>query len=376
MLMETFRQMVNNCIRIGLRYNVSSMKHLCNLTYKQLDSYRVLTYYKLCASSHAAGILANRKKSLKRGLNPREPYAKRAFLVSCYGFKIVDGVLKVPLGDRRYFHIPLNDYLRKTLSDRALHIHSFTLTADAISVCYSKEVAIIECIDVSGIDRNLRNITVGSSKEMIHYDLSKTIDIIENTRSIIRSFKRNDARIGRKLCRKYGKRRKQRVSQLLHMVTKAIVQRARQKKVAIAFEDIRHIRSLYQRGNNQGRAYRGQLNSWSFAEVKRQIEYKATWEGVPVIQLTKGETRCTSQLCPRCGEKITQVDRRMRQLWCHQCKKWMDRDIAAAMNLSMKGLQRFCSSKGLAGESMKGNLERDPVILRVDASKLVYRAKR
>jgi hypothetical protein len=51
----------------------------------------------------------------------------------------------------------------------------------------------------------------------------------------------------------------------------------------------------------------------------------------------------------------------------------MDRDVVAAMNISIKGLARFASSQGLAGEAMKGNLERDPVILRVDASKLSFR---
>jgi putative transposase len=112
------------------------------------------------------------------------------------------------------------------------------------------------------------------------------------------------------------------------------------------------------------------MNSWSFAEIKRQIEYKAAWEGVPIIQLSVSETRGTSQLCPRCGKKITQVDRLTTQLWCDQCKKWMDRDIVAAMNLSIKGLARFASSKGLAGEAMKGNVEKEPLTLRVDASKL------
>jgi putative transposase len=102
------------------------------------------------------------------------------------------------------------------------------------------------------------------------------------------------------------------------------------------------------------------MNSWSFAEIKCQIEYKAAWEGIPIIQLSRLETRGTSQLCPRCGKKITQVDR--RQLWCYQCKKWMDRDVVAAMNISIKGL---------AGEAMvQESCMKEPVILKVDASKL------
>jgi hypothetical protein len=51
----------------------------------------------------------------------------------------------------------------------------------------------------------------------------------------------------------------------------------------------------------------------------------------------------------------------------------MDRDVVGAMNTSIKGLARFASSQGLAGEAMKGNVEKEPLILRVDASKLSFR---
>jgi putative transposase len=371
--METFRQMVNDCIQIGLGNNVSTMKKLSILTYHQLSIYDITSYYKLCAISHAAGILANRKKSLQRGRIPRDPYARRLFLVSSYGFKVVDGILKVPLGSRQYFDIALNNHAKSILSDSTLEIRSFTLTINAVSICYSKEVQPIEVRTLVGIDRNLRNLTVGNLQNIVQYDLSKAVDVAENTRSITRSFKRNDVRIRKRLYSKYGTRRKNRIAQLLHRVSKAVVQKAKQEKSAIVFEDIRQIRQLYQRGNYQGRAYRGRMNGWSFAEIKRQIEYKAAWDGVPVIKLSIKDTRGTSQLCPRCGKMITQVDRKTRQLWCDQCKRWMDRDVVAAMNTSIRGLARFASSQGLAGEAMKGNLERDPVILRVDASKLTFR---
>jgi putative transposase len=116
------------------------------------------------------------------------------------------------------------------------------------------------------------------------YDLSKAIDISENTRSILRSFKRNDVRMRGKLFRKYGTRRKRRVSHLLHRLTRAIIQQTKKNKSAIAFEDIRHIRRMYRKGNYQGRNFRGRMSAWSFAEVKRQIEYKAAWEGVPAVE--------------------------------------------------------------------------------------------
>lgn len=371
--METFRQMVNDCIRIGLENDVSTRIKLTKLCYHELVKYDVYSVYKICAISHAAGILANRKTSIRRGLEPRQPYAKRPLLATYMGFKIADGILKVPLGHRQYFDIPLNSYIKSILSDTSLRVRSITLTASkAVSICISKEVAEIECTNIEGVDRNLRNLTVGNCQQVKQYDLLKAVNVAENTRSIVRSFKRNDVRIRRRLYAKYGSRRKNRVNQLLHHISKAVVQNARVNNTAIVFEDIRYIRRLYQRGNYQGRTSRDRLNGWSFAEIKQLITYKAQWKGVPIIQLSVSETRGTSQLCPRCGKKITQADRKTRQLWCAECKKWMDRDVVATMNLSIKGRSRFERSQGAAGEAMKGN-PTTPVILRIDAAKLCLR---
>jgi putative transposase len=175
---------------------------------------------------------------------------------------------------------------------------------------------------------------------------------------------------------KYGRRRNERVKQLIHRVTKDIVQNARTKKQVVVFEEIRGIRKLYRRGNGQGTNYRSKMNSWPFYEVKRQIEYKAAWEGVPVIVLSKSETKGTTMDCPRCGERLQWAARgdmeHYRQLWCEVCKRWIDRDLCAVLNISRRGWVRFAQSeKGEAGEAMVQEREgRDPLILKVDASKL------
>ena len=79
--------MVNESIRIGLANNLSSLRRLSLLSYNELAQYDSPSCYKLCAISRAAGILAARKKSLRRGFPSRTPYAVRQQLVSCYGFK-------------------------------------------------------------------------------------------------------------------------------------------------------------------------------------------------------------------------------------------------------------------------------------------------
>ena len=367
-LMETFRYMVNHCIRIGLQNDCSTLKRLSNLAYHELEEYQMPSYYKLNAISKACGILTNRKHSIRRGNYTKNPYMRKGILTSCYGFKIEDGILKIPIGDKNYFDIPLNNHTKQVLSDAALKVCSFTLDAFNISISISKEVEEIECIKTAGIDRNLRNLTVGNHEKATQYNLSKTIEIAKATKSIYSSFKRNDHRIRKKIYSKYGIRRKNRVNQLLHQVSKTVVEQAIKSKSAIVFEDIKYIRKLYQKGSGQGKYHRSKMNGWSFAEIKRQIEYKARWNGIPVIQLSKKETRGTSTLCPACGKRL-QDKRKSRDLWCEYCQRLLDRDIVAVMNQSLRGWVRFTHSKGDASEAMVQE-SGTPVILKVDASKL------
>ncbi len=387
-VMESFRQMTNDCIRIGMDFEKSgesmtpSMKKLSLLAYRELRTrYGGYSHYALCAISKAAGILSARRKSIRRGIQTRTPYSSAPFLVSCYGFKIEEGNLIIHLDVDKFESIPLNSHTRALLSDSSLRVRSFTLNERCLSLCVSQDVVEISKEDVAGvvgIDRNLRNLTVGNAAQVTYYDMTKLVQIAENTRSIIRSFRRADARIGSTIASKYGKRKSGRRKQLLNLVSKKIVQNAKAGKQAIVFEEIKGIQKMYRKGNGQGRSFRGRMNSWPYCEIKRQIEYKAAWEGVPVITLTRGETRGTTMDCPRCGERL-QVPIRgdmehYRQLWCEVCKRWWDRDVAAVLNISRRGWLRFdhSSKEGEAEEAVKGNAEheREPLILRVDVSKL------
>src|SRR6059058_6698775 len=109
-LLEVFRRMVNESIRIGIANDVSSLRTLSLLSYNQLAQYDSPSCYKLCAISRAAGILASRKKSLKRGLSTRTPYAVRPHLISCYGFKTKNGGIEIPITRGKRLNIPLTKH--------------------------------------------------------------------------------------------------------------------------------------------------------------------------------------------------------------------------------------------------------------------------
>jgi putative transposase len=374
--------MVNDSIRIGLANDASSLRRLSLLSYNQLAHYDSPRYYKLCAISRAAGILAARKKSIQRGFTTRTPYAVKPQLVSCYGFKITNEGLEIPVSRGKRFSIPLTCHTLQIISQPGVKVRSFTLTRTRLCLCVARDLAVMECASTLGVDRNLRNLTVGNDDRTSHYDLSKTVRIAGTTTGIIASFRRDDDRIRTRISSKYGRRRTSRTSHLLHNVTKTIVAVAVEWRTAIVLENIEGIRSLYRKGNGQGGKYRGKMNGWSFGEAQRQIEYKARWVGLPVIRLSRRETRGSSVTCPRCGERLQSDKRLNRKLWCGKCRIVMDRDMVAAINLSRRGRVRFARSRppislgaqGGAGEAMKGN-PTPTVIPRVNALKLTQPTK-
>jgi putative transposase len=122
------------------------------------------------------------------------------------------------------------------------------------------------------------NLTLATSVGEIRlYDLSKASVITSTCRAIKSHFRRNDVRLRKRVFRKYGVRQRNRINHILHRVSKDIVSRAKDERLSIAMERLTGIRRLYRRGNGQGRGYRARMNSWSYAELQRQIEYKAGW---------------------------------------------------------------------------------------------------
>ena len=99
-------------------------------------------------------------------------------------------------------------------------------------------------------------------------------------------------------------------------------------------ENIKGIRKLYRKGNGQGKKYRGRMNSWSYYELQRQIEYKAKWAGLPVRYV---RAVGTSSKCAVCGVKL--IPEEHRKMWCPSCRNVVDRDINAAKNILARGMR-------------------------------------
>jgi putative transposase len=367
--LDEFRRMVNDCIQIGLSENVTSMKALSKKAYHELARYGVATCYRLTAISKAAGILRNYKHALSKNAKVRKPCATRLMLTDCYGFRVDGGKLRLPVKAREYVYIPLNAYLLRCTA--GYDARSVCLTSWSVSVTFSKDVAEIKPVGLVGIDSNLDSVTTASSNGFVkRFDLSKATDIKENCRQAKRGFMRNDYKVRARLYSKYGRIQKNKVGWILHNTSSNIVKQAKEERLGLVMENLKGIRKLYRKGNWQGRDYRSRLNGWSFAELQRQIEYKARWEGIPVFYVNPSKTSST---CATCSSKIAKCVK--REVYCPRCHRFVDRDVNAAMNIMNAGL-RF-SPVGVAGEAVKGNPRSgEKVIPGADAFQLPHQSKR
>jgi len=344
-LRQQFRQILNDCIRIGLAENVTSLKSLSLKAYKQLSRYDVASYYKLCAISAATGILRNYRKAKRKNPYVKGPYARRLRLTTYYGFKVRDGELSLPIRANEHVRVSLNQHVQATI--KGFTLRSVTLTEDRLSLAYANEVQQLQPRGLIGIDRNLDNVTVAATDGTVQqHDLSEATRVRAVYRDVRSHFKRNDVRIRRRVSRKYGRKQREKVQQILHHASKLIVAEAKAKQYGIAMEKLTGIRRLYRRGNWQGRWYRGRMNSWSYAELQHQIEYKAKWEGLPVIYV---RPHGTSSRCSICGVKMKPEEN--RNLHCPSCGYTVDRDVNAAKNILAAGRLRF-GLVGLASEAM------------------------
>jgi putative transposase len=124
------------------------------------------------------------------------------------------------------------------------------------------------------------------------------------------------------------------LNDLLHKVSRKIVNEAKKHQLAIVIEDLKDIR-VTSKLNKKGKGARRSLHSWSYLKLRFMIEYKAKLLGVPVIVV---EPAYTSQDCSYCGQR---GNRKGDSFSCPSCRRAAHADINAARNLAQLGQKRF-----------------------------------
>lgn len=349
-LLETFRKMVNEAVRIGFEKKPKTRFKLIEEVYEHFkERYELHTHYILNACECAFAMLRNRRWK-------RKPYAKHLFIkLDNQTYQLNYMLLRIPVKPREFVFIPLigGDYQLSFLRDATLKRGSVTLTDSTVTISFSKETAETEPLSMVAYDINEKSI-VGSNGTK--YDLSHVAKIRHQYSRIRASIARKthkDRRVKQKLLAKYGKAERNRTNQALHKVSKDIVAKAMESKSAIILEKLTNILIKHRKGNGEGRRMRGRLHRWSFRELQRQIEYKAKWEGIPVEYVRAANT---SKICSRCGF-VNKALKTEREWQCPNCGAILDRDLNAAKNILAKSRFKEAavvqpSDEGLPCEAM------------------------
>jgi len=137
-----------------------------------------------------------------------------------------------------------------------------------------------------------------------------------------------------------------------HVLSRRIVDSVEAGTV-IVVENLTHIRA---RVKQRGRESRRRLHSWSFAQLRGFLEYKAQEIGCAVVGI---DPRHTSQRCSHCGYTARNNRRSQSDFTCRSCGFRLNADLNGARNIAWKYLAGV-ATRDSGGPSSTGLMSSDP----------------
>jgi len=130
-----------------------------------------------------------------------------------------------------------------------------------------------------------------------------------------------------KAIKKIEKKERRFVDDLLHKISREIVNRAKKENAVIVLGDLKGIRK-----QKKGRRFNRKLNTFPYYRLSKFIEYKASWEGIAVVKINEANT---SRLCSRCG---SQGLRHSGKFVCSKCGVELNADYNGSLNILKRAL--------------------------------------
>nr|PZN48536.1 MAG: transposase [Chloroflexota bacterium] len=194
-------------------------------------------------------------------------------------------------------------------------------------VCEVDEPPVEDVDEFLGVDLGIVNIATDSDGT-VHQ--GKGVKNVRHRRRALREkLQRKGTKSARRRLKKLAGKERRFAANTNHTISKRIVTAAKDTGRGIALEDLSGIRERV----TARRAQRATLHSWSFAQLRSFIEYKAALAGVPVVAV---DPRNTSRTCPACSH----IDKRNRPsqdtFSCVACGHSGLADHIAAVNISRR----------------------------------------
>jgi len=325
-LLETMKQYSQSAQRVvdaGFEKHIWNKRKLHDLTYYQIRESTNLPAQLVCSSRDKAcealkSVFRNKgsKPIFKKFLTIRYDARSFSFKGNRVSLCSIKGRIKI--------QIKIAEYYEKYLDWK---VCSADLVYDRkkrmfLNVVVSKDVSIDKssCGKIVGIDIGINHFAVTSDKRFFSYrKVRKQIFRFERLRSKLQA---KGTRSAKRHLKKLSGREKRFKACFNHEVSKAIVSKL-EAGDTIVMERIKHIR----RGK-KGRKYKW-LNSWSFYQFQKFVEYKAIRKGIRVEYVSP---RNTSKRCSRCNSLNTERSRGF--LHCLDCGYSLNSHLNASFNLA------------------------------------------
>jgi putative transposase len=354
---------VNQCLHEALASHVSSRRALSRYARSRAMDARVNGRIGLAAAEVALSLAAGHRRRIRRGVGSRLPYVRAPFVripASCFLFSLETGMLRLSLrrGEWTSLRVPVTQYHRRVLAQPEHRVTQIQVGMRRVVLTYAKPTPkqyppkslVAFDTNESSLD-GVRIATDCATFVRVRFPEIREIQARHLARrKYLGRKKANDRRLFRSLLASEGARERHRVHSRLHSISRSIIDQLVRERAALVLEDLTSLPSPRRRsahGANrvvQPRALRFRLASWPRSELHRQLAYKASDRGVPIIWLSPYRT---SRTCPRCGDASEHRRRVGPRFDCGKCGWSLDRQLNAGINLGMSALRRTAGLGGL-----------------------------
>lgn len=233
------------------------------------------------------------------------------------------------LGGRQKIPYVCGEHQRKLLEHRKGEVDLMFVRGNwyLAVVCDFDDPALLMPEGILGVDLGIVNIAADSTGEIFS---GKEVE--DNRRKFEhrrKNLQKKGTRAAKRKLKKIAGKQSRFQAWVNHNISKAIVEKARTLRFAIAVEDLTGIRDRIKARRRQ----RSKLVNWGFYQLRQFLEYKAKFAGIPFVSV---DPRYTSQTCPSCGHVSKRNRPERGRFLCESCGKAGNADHFAALNIGAR----------------------------------------
>ena len=341
-LMQRYRDALNYSIKTVIENKALSLSKSHKLLYNNLkekfglaskiaqDCYReALAIAKSWLRNHNRGEIP-KARNLRIWLSNKLGYRVKGEYV-----EIIGGLrLKIAGWDRRYDSYP-NREARLVFRDGKFILYVFKRIPKPAKYIPK---------DILAVDINEKYIVVGNNK--FEYRIETALERALHYRQLAENLEKKYSstrynawlrrRSIRKRIRDFYKKAKNVIEDWVKKISYKIVMSSKQNHYAVARED---LTDLVENLRKIPKDHKVRLLMLSYRKLEFWIDWQTEKHGVPIIVI---EPNGTSSICPNCGSKLKESNRRIMK--CVNCGLEDDRDSIAILNIEKKALSKIGGS--------------------------------